>query len=58
MFFFKICAASNEARRLLTESFLFFKKGLYKVKLSGQHLNLKFGRHPIEHTVKTNFITI
>ena len=36
---------------------LLFKKALYKVKASGQHLTLYFGRPLLRHTIKINFIT-
>ena len=34
---------------------LFFRKALHKAKRSGQELN--FGRPPLGHPIKTNFIT-
>ena len=39
MFFFKN-HAENEAGRRLTDLFFNFKKALYKLKASGQHISL------------------
>ena len=45
----------NEAGRLVSDLFLLFKKALFKVKASGQHLNFNIlGSHQLGHTIKIN----
>ena len=39
--------------RLVLDHILFFKKALYKVTASGQHLSFGFGRPRLGHTIKT-----
>ena len=39
LFFFIFLYAENEAGQLVPDIFLFYKKALYKIKLSGQHLS-------------------
>ena len=47
--------AFNKAGRLVPDFFLFFKKGLCKIKASGQHLSFNiFGSHRLRHTIKAN----
>ena len=49
--------AENQVERLIPDLFLFFRKALYKVKASDQHLILIYFRPQLGHTIKTNFIT-
>ena len=43
--------AENEPGKLVPDLFLFFEKALYKVKVSGQHLNFNiFGSHGLGQT--------
>ena len=50
--------AENEAGRLAPNFFLLFKKALCKVKQVVSTLDLiYFGRPPLWHKIKTNFIT-
>ena len=49
----------NEAGRLAPDLFLFFKKELYEVKVSGLQLGLTIIWWPLnEHTIKTNCIKL
>ena len=45
-------------RLVLKTSFCFFNKSLCTLKTSGQHLHFNFfGRLPLGHAIKTNFVT-
>ena len=44
----------NETRRLVPDITLFFKKALCKVKASGQHFLIYFGRPRLRHKIKNN----
>ena len=49
----------NEATRLVSDLFLYFKKALYGVKASGQQLGFNIFRQPLTwHTIKTNCIKL
>ena len=51
--------AENEARRLIPDLFLFFKKALYKAKASGLQLGFTIFRQPLnQYTIKANFIKL
>ena len=47
--------AQNDARRLVPDLFLFFRKALYEAKAIGLHLSFNlFRESPIWHTIQTN----
>ena len=49
----------NEARRLVLDVFLFFKKALYEVKVSGLQLSFNIlGKPSAWHTIQTNGINL
>ena len=58
VFFFKKYA-KNEAGRLISDPFLFFKKALYEIKASGLKLGFNIFRWPSTyHTTKANCMTL
>ena len=58
IFFFKN-NAENEAERLVSDLFLFFKKALHEMKTSVLQPNFNILRKPSTwHTMKTNFINL
>ena len=49
--------AENETDRLVPDLFLYFKKALYEMKVSGLHLSFNiFRKFSHGHTIKTNCI--